>query len=143
MDSSQSDQTIRKLTTAAPVLLRRLTRAWFRFSDAMAWFLFVLAALSAVGVFLIDVVPPVRFTLGQRLHAAIPCLIIAIGAFLLARRRPVGLPMVMLVPLVPSVDSHFSLVYVALALIVFGSPFVTAFLSAYIRAVARARQCAT
>ncbi len=105
----------------------------------MAWFLWGLAALSAVGVFLIDVVPPGRFTLGERLHAAIPCLIIAIGASLLARRRLVGLPLVMLVPLVPSVDSRFSLIYVALALIVSGSPFVTAFLSVYLRAVASAR----
>jgi len=124
---------------SGPSPLRRLTRAWFRFSDAMAWFLWGLAALSAVGVFLIDVVPPGRFTLGERLHAAIPWLIIAIGASLLARCRLVGLPLVMLVPRVPSVDPRFSFIYVALALIVFGSPFVTAFLSVYIRAVARAR----
>jgi len=131
------------MQSRTPGFLRKLTRALFRFSDAMGWFLFVLAAYSAVGMFFIDVVPPGRFTLGERLHTSIPCLVVAIGAFLLARRRLVGLPLVMLVPVVPNIDSHFSLTYVALALIVFGSPFVTAFFSAYIRAAARARQRAT
>jgi hypothetical protein len=105
----------------------------------MAWFLFVFAALSAAGVFLLDVVPPARFTLGERLHTAMPCLVTAIGAVLLARRRLAGLPLVMSFLLVPDIGGRVSFAYVVLTLIVFGLPFGMAFLAVRARAVARAR----
>jgi hypothetical protein len=104
----------------------------------MAWFLFVFAAVSAVGVFLMDVVPPARFTLSERLHTAIPCFVTAVGALLLARRRLAGWPLVMSFLLVPGIGGRGSFAYVVLTLFVFGSPFVTAFLAVYLRAVARA-----
>jgi hypothetical protein len=106
----------------------------------MAWFLFAFTALNAVGfLFLIDVVPPGRLTQVERMHTAMPCLVTAIGAVLLARRRLAGLPLVMSFVLVPHIGGRVSFAYVVLTLIVFWLPFGTAFLAAYLRAVTRAR----
>lgn len=107
-----------------------ITRLLFRLSDAVAWILLFFAIAWGLGAQLIDVVPPAKIGLGDRWLVTDLCAIVALGAFLLTRRRAIGLPLVLLLPLAFNGNAAQTIFYLLGALVVFGVPLVAVLLTA-------------
>jgi len=111
------------------------TRTLFKLSDVFAWVLFLVAAYAALASLLVDAVPSsarAAPSISPLLYTCILCIVVAVGAFALTRRRLVGLPLVMPLPVAFHFYSNLLLVsvYVVAVLLVFGGPFLLAFVEA-------------
>jgi hypothetical protein len=104
--------------------------ALFRISDAVAWLVFV----SALALPLVEFAPQTGVGGPARLPLSLTvlCVVVAFGAFLLTRRRLFGLLLVLFLPVAFDFFTNWvaSTLYVLSALIVFGSPFMLAFVEA-------------
>ncbi|NUO76853.1 MAG: hypothetical protein HOQ32_12665 [Lysobacter sp.] len=106
----------------------RLTKFLFGLSDLCAWMLLTAAVLAVVAVLFVGPGPegaraaPVSSfaSMGQ----ALLWLLVAVGAYLLTRRRPLGLPMVILPALVWALQGNVMVatIYAGVALLVFLTP---------------------
>src|SRR5690348_4911578 len=75
--------------------------ALFRFSDAVAWLVFIVAAYAALAIPFIEFVPHPGATSPTRLPVYLSplCAVVAFGAFHLTRRHLFGLPLILLLPM--------------------------------------------
>ena len=104
--------------------------ALFRISDAIAWLVFIVALMMP----LIEIAPqggvggPTRFPW----YSSLLCVVVAFGAFHLTRRHLFGLLLVLLLPIVPGLFPNWLAtgLYVLFTLLVFGTPFLLAFIEA-------------
>ncbi|WP_347261040.1 hypothetical protein [Rudaea sp.] len=105
--------------------------ALFRISDAFAWLVFIVAAYAALSAPFMEFAPPSGAGVATRLPIYFPLLyvVVAFGAFHLTRRHLFGLPLVLLLPIVFENWLATGL-YVVIALLVFGTPFMLAFIEA-------------
>ncbi|RNF82874.1 hypothetical protein [Montanilutibacter psychrotolerans] len=118
----------------------RLTRIWFALSDAVARLLLAGAVLAAI---LTPVVGPMHakmshqvLSTGHLMTVSALWLAVAAGAFVLTRRRPLGLLPVALpgVALAVSGKAFAAACYLGLAALVFATPLVLAYFEARARA---------
>lgn len=108
----------------------RLTKSLFGLSDLCAWMLLTVAVLAVVAVLFVGPTPdsaqvrPVSSfeSMGQ----ALLWLLVAVGAYLLTRRRALGLPMVVLPALVWAVQGNVMVaaIYAGAALLIFATPLI-------------------
>ena len=111
----------------------RLTKALFWISDICAWVLLCLALFFA---FVIAAVGPVAGAMDhvpvswpRTIVTIVACLLISQGAFLLTRRRPLGLLLVLIPTVMALIQGGFvfAVGYLALVVLVFFLPFMLVF----------------
>jgi hypothetical protein len=104
--------------------------ALFRISDAFAWLVFAVALLAP----LVEFAPRTGVGGPTTLpwYFSLLCVVAAFGAFHLTRRHLFGLPLVLLLPIAGDLFSNWFAIalYVLFALLVFGTPFLLAFIEA-------------
>ena len=111
----------------------RLTKALFWISDICAWFLLCLAlflafVMAAVGP-VADAMDHVSVSWTRTIATIVVCLLTSKGAFLLTRRRPLGLLLVLIPAVMALIQGSFvfAVGYLAVVVLVFCLPFVLVF----------------
>lgn len=108
----------------------RLTKILFGLSDLCAWMLMTVAVLTAVAVLFVgpgpDGLRSEQMTSTESMALAVFWTLAGLGAYLLTRRRPVGLALVILPAVLWAVHGSYvaALIYAAFALLVFATPLV-------------------
>lgn len=121
----------------------RITKALFWVSDICAWILLFLASayalLSITGAPLLAAMAHEPLSWPKAAASAFCSLLVAIGAFWLTRRRPLALPLVLIPTAVALINGVLdtALVSLGFVLLVFGLPFLLAFLELRARPAGR------
>ncbi|MEG3790142.1 hypothetical protein V1318_08420 [Lysobacter sp. CCNWLW3] len=105
----------------------RLTKILFGLSDLCAWMLMTVAVLGAVAVLFLGPAPDAKPVSSlESMALSLLWVLVAAGAYLLTRRRPLGLLLVILPVFVWLVqgDAVPALAYAAFALLVFATPLI-------------------
>lgn len=106
----------------------RLTKFLFGLSDLCAWMLLTAGVLAVVAVLFVGPGPEGARTVSsfESMGQALLWLLVAVGAYLLTRRRPLGVPMVVLPALVWAAQGNVAvaLIYAGVALLVFATPLI-------------------
>lgn len=108
----------------------RLTKILFGLSDLCAWMLLTVAVLAVAAVLFVgpgpDGVQAKPVSSFESMGQALLWLLVATGAYLLTRRRPIGVAMVVLPALVWAVQGNVvvALIYAGFALLVFATPLI-------------------
>ncbi|MBN8885697.1 MAG: hypothetical protein J0I77_08240 [Rudaea sp.] len=106
----------------------------FHFSDAFAWLIFIVATGAALAMPLVEFAPRSGIGRATEIPLYFPLLfaLVAFGALSLTRRHLLGLPLVMLLPFAFDffTDWFAAVSYSLFASLVFGAPFMLAFVEA-------------
>lgn len=108
----------------------RLTKILFGLSDLCAWMLLTVAVLAAVAVLFVGPGPDgarsEQLSSTAAMGLAVFWILVGVGAYLLTRRRPIGLALVVLPAILWAVQGAFAMaaIYAAFALLVFATPLI-------------------